>query len=65
MLLSCAGCVVWAGERVGAGASRKLFRNRTPKSMLLEETAREGEGTQRAPSSASSCHFGVMVGKRG
>lgn len=41
MPLSSAGCAVWAGERVGAEASRKLFHNRTPKSTLLEETVRE------------------------
>lgn len=48
-----------AGERVGVGASRKLFHNSTPKSRLLEEAAGE-----RAPGSASSCHFGAAVGKR-
>lgn len=48
-----------AGEQVGAGASRKLFYNSTPKSRLLEEAARE-----RAPSSAPCCHFGAAVRKR-
>ena len=37
--------VAGAGERVGAGASRRPFHNSTPKSRLLEAAARE-EGTR-------------------
>jgi len=64
---------VGAGERVGAGASRKLFHNSTPKSRLREEgegtrlgfqpSLWSGAGTEGLPDSRKSCAVAPHTGE--